>query len=123
MIDLKELKRLAEGATQGVWYRDSFKDRDFPQIVANKTDVIYQVNESSHTRIRKEKVIDNANYIAAANPSTILQLIKEHQEMREALEIVSELWMEHGCINQQCVICKIYEAAKIKEALTKKSEE
>ena len=86
MIDLKELKRLAEGATQGEWYRDSFKDRDFPQIVANKTDVIYQVNENSHTRIRKEKVIDNANYIAAANPSVVRQLIKEHQEMRDALE-------------------------------------
>lgn len=89
MIDLKELKRLAEGATQGKWYRDSFKDRDFPQIVANKTDVIYQVNENSHTRIRKEKVIDNANYIAAANPSVVLQLIKEHQEMREALESIA----------------------------------
>ncbi len=96
MIDLKELKRLAEGATQGVWYRDSFKDRDFPQIVANKTDVIYQVNERSHTRIRKEKVIDNANYIAAANPSVVLQLIKEHQEMREALESMEKYIAHNG---------------------------
>lgn len=47
----------------------------------------------------------------------------ENKRFREALQIVSELWMEHGCINQQCVICKIYEAAKIKEALTQKAED
>ena len=42
------------------------------------------------TKAELEKMVEEeAEKHALANPSTILQLIKEHQEMREALESIS----------------------------------
>jgi len=87
MIDLKELKRLAEGARN---HKSMIHAQD---IKENKhISQTYRVIESysdSYEQFAELYTKEDAEYFIAANPSTILQLIKEHQEMREALESIA----------------------------------
>lgn len=73
MIDLKELKRIAEKAlSPKKHYNANMESRSF--------------NSKNEYAVIKENLKDRYDFEEAANPPTILQLIKEHQEMREALE-------------------------------------
>lgn len=88
MINLKELKRLAECATHGEWQScNGYQGFGLIEGIAKqgKVDVIVcdGTYDSQFSGAQKKQ---DADYIASANPSVILQLIKEHEEMREALE-------------------------------------
>ena len=81
MIDFDELKALCERATPGPWmhtpgyYNDSGGQYD--QIDSPVEIISGEWGGPSG---------DNAAFIAAANPATILALLSANREMREALE-------------------------------------
>ena len=72
MTDYSELKRLAEGATPGEWRVDD------PWIVYARIDgqIIYLAN-TEKLDVRQPQSYKNAEFIAAANPSTVLALIHD----------------------------------------------
>jgi len=95
MIDLKELRRLAEAATQGEWKHNSYLSgtesiliRTGPNIIPKETP--YEDNHGyiaahvschdirgfseSEDEIQAEKY-NNAAYIAAANPAVMIELL------------------------------------------------
>lgn len=76
MIDIKELRRLAEAATPGPWrYRED--DDEHAAAVAHEHGWVDAILPSG------EQENKDAEYIASANPSAILSLL-DHIEQQEA---------------------------------------
>ena len=71
-MNLKHLKELAEKATNGPWTLDP--DEEYNNVYYVKPMDVTSKNDAS--------------FIAAANPATILELIKTVETMREALELI-----------------------------------
>lgn len=69
---IDQLEAAAKAATPGPWKRDNY-DRPNMQIIANGNEVI--VFHHSHERQEAARVVPNHQYIALANPDTILKLI------------------------------------------------
>lgn len=96
-MNIEELKRLAEAATPGPW--EYQKDRkDFPvNGYVTIRDCIYSVcvlpYEGIHT---DDRVTDNGQFIAAANPAAILELIQQRDELLAALKDARELVDDWG---------------------------
>lgn len=86
-IDLKKLRELAEKATKGPWINGG---DDWPFIYQTNhiTRDIWTIAElGNHYGMNTGKKVDeDAEFIAASNPTTILQLLDELQDYREALE-------------------------------------
>lgn len=74
-MNIEELKRLAEAATPGPWYAEGG--------TINK-DVIYVYSERSDFEVCHGDASDS-DYIAAANPAAILELIRQWDELLAAL--------------------------------------
>ena len=78
-MNIEELKRLAEAATPGPW---------FAAVSSN-------MNNSVHVSMgiicNTGKNIDDAAFIAAANPTAILELIRQRDELLAALKRIGEL--------------------------------
>lgn len=83
MTDYNELKKLAEAATQGEWFHatdvgqiGSIEDAQGNVIAASQQFIARDIQHRQN----------NAAYIAAANPATVLQMIAHisHQEQRVA---------------------------------------
>jgi hypothetical protein len=93
MIDLDELERLARNATPGPWFAadwgNDFGD-NLTTIEAQEPEVLYAGQSSiwpdgiQKLRIAEteegERPIEDAAYIAAANPAVILELIRMVRE-------------------------------------------
>jgi hypothetical protein len=87
MIDHIELKRLAEAATQGQWSRDT---RKFGGVVYGGP-IQHWVNGSGQSQVAMTTGADwmrpgeteaNADFIAAANPAAILDLLAEIERLK-----------------------------------------
>lgn len=77
-MNIEELKRLAEAATPGPW---------FAAISSNMNN---SVHVSMGTICDTGKNIDDAAYVAAANPAAILELIQQRDELLAALKDAAE---------------------------------
>ena len=86
-MNIEELKRLAEAATPGPWeYQKDSKDFPVNGYVTVR-DCIYSVCVLPYEGIRADdRVTDNGQFIAAANPTAILELIQQRDELLVALK-------------------------------------
>ena len=122
MIDFDELKALCERATPGPWmhtpgyYNDSGGQYD--QIDSPVEIISGEWGGPSG---------DNAAFIAAANPATILALLSANREMREALrpfsalaDMVGESWTDEtpAFVGADGVTITIGQLRKARPALT-----
>ena len=78
-MNTEELKRLAEAATPGPW------------AAAISSSMVNSVCTTFETVCETGKNIDDALYIAAANPAAVLELIRQRDELMEALKDAREM--------------------------------
>jgi len=95
-MNLEELKKLAQAATQGAWYDDSEWSPDDVSIWSGRPrdpDASFVGNIGGERFVEVGVAFDvdtnNGRYISAANPSTILELI-ERCEKAEARATVTD---------------------------------
>ena len=90
-MNIEELKRLAEAATPGPWeYQKDSKDFPVNGYVTVR-DCIFSVCVLPYEGIRTDdRVTDNGLFIAAANPTAILELIRQRDELLAALKRIGE---------------------------------
>ncbi len=87
-MNTEELKRLAEAATPGPW---EYEDH------GRLTGIIWGTNDYAIARlaydgqVSDEKVDATGSYIAAANPAAVLELIRQRDELMEALKDAREM--------------------------------
>lgn len=80
MISIIELKKLAEKATAGPWEFERKESREifvYDNLVQTKDYIICQPHEK-----------EDAAYIAAANPETIISLINQLNEANELIKLL-----------------------------------
>ena len=77
MMNIEELKRMAEAATPGPWDEG---DGHCLIVDANNGFVAQAYGERRRTEMA------NAAFIAAANPAAVLELIRQRDELRKATE-------------------------------------
>ena len=96
-MNVEELKRLAEAATMGPWeYQKDSKDFPVNGYVTVR-DCIFSVCVLPYEGIRTDdRVTDNGLFIAAANPTAILELIQQRDELLAALKDARELVDDWG---------------------------
>ena len=85
-MNTEELKRLAEAATPGPW------------AAAISSNMVNSVCATFETICETGKNIDDALYIAAANPAAILELIRQRDELLVALKA-----LDRGCRDPRCI--------------------
>ena len=87
-VDIEELKRRAEAATPGPWVSHP---KGYYGAVCTSADMSDWVAVAHGNR--RGNVLANEAYIAAANPAAILELIRQRDELLEALREIAE-WTE-----------------------------
>ncbi len=83
---LAELKRLAERATQGKWIFYQRDPSQYPSIMDAYNDEILVSTACGFEE-------QNAEYVIAANPQTVLMLLDAIEEMRGTLDLIQKI----GC--------------------------
>ena len=91
MMNIEELKRLAEAATPGPWVSHP---KGYYGAVCRADDP-YDLVAVTHGQ-RRNNVLANEAYIAAANPAAILELIRQRDELLAALKDARELVDDWG---------------------------
>ena len=102
-IDTKELRELAQKATPGHWYSKWPEERCTWVDVGNSRYPVAYTGDCFDDR-------PNAEYIAAANPATVLALLDDLAAMRENLNDARSGWEQASaelndaaqCIANQC---------------------
>ena len=89
MTTLNELEALAKAATPGPWHSPGIGE-----IHNEKCVVIASIDFPHEHNENEGGTQQDADFIAAANPQVILQLIALIRQMGEALEYVDKHW--HG---------------------------
>ncbi len=89
---INELRQLAQAATPGPWAYTT-DSNDFPvNGYVTVRDCIYSVCILPYEGIRTDdRVTDNGLFIAAANPAAVLELIRQRDELMEALKDAREM--------------------------------
>ena len=89
---INELRQLAQAATPGPWAYTT-DSNDFPvNGYVTVRDCIYSVCLLPYEGIRTDdRVTDNGLFIAAANPAAVLELIRQRDELMEALKDAREM--------------------------------
>ncbi|MCI0909593.1 ead/Ea22-like family protein [Pseudomonas aeruginosa] len=90
MTDHAELRRLAKAATPGPWVTDAQKNGAIFNIESESGDMCIAMSQENPAPTRleiNEQRRANAEWIAAANPKTILALLDEIDGLRSRLEI------------------------------------
>lgn len=82
-INLDELKKLANAATHGTWIKTNWQSMDEP--------INAGVDSESGSHVAGTMEDHDAEYIAAANPQTVLALISELEEARKDAERLKEV--------------------------------
>ena len=90
-MNIEELKRLAEAATPGPWVSHP---KGYYGAVCRADDP-YDLVAVTHGQ-RRNNVLANEAYIAAANPDTILELIRQRDELLAALKDAREMVSDWG---------------------------
>lgn len=91
-MNIEELKRLTEAATPGPWGYD-YDDQDHDTCIG----ILWGTNHYAiatipyNGQVSDEKVTATGNYIAAANPAAVLELIRQRDELLAALKEVRDL--------------------------------
>ena len=86
MTNPDELERLAKAATPGPW-QNGFDDLEGVVSLGAKDDGnVVCLPPASFMELSQVRWDDNAAFIAAANPATILDLLAANRKMREAIE-------------------------------------
>lgn len=122
------LKALAEKATPGPWYYDSYS-KVFAASHTGEEEIDFFIAQTpvrcGDTATKIGYV--NACYIAAFNPSTVLSLlarIERLEEMKDALEVFVEAGVDDGCGGYAWADQRIADAMLIaREALKGEGEE
>ena len=83
-MNIEELKRLAEAATPGPW--------------SSHPNGYYGVHSNTGTICSTGEKIADALYIASANPTAILELIQQRDELLVALKA-----LDRGCRDPRCI--------------------
>ena len=90
-MNIEELKRLAEDATPGPWEYD-YDDQDHDTCIG----ILWGTNHYAiatipyNGQVSDEKVTATGNYIAAANPAAVLELIRQRDELLSALKVFAD---------------------------------
>lgn len=92
-VDIEELKRLAEAATPGPWVSHP---NGYYGAVCTSADMSDWVAVAHGNR--RGNVLANEAYIAAANPTAILELIRQRDELLAALKA-----LDRGCRDPHCI--------------------
>ncbi|HEJ3365170.1 TPA: ead/Ea22-like family protein [Pseudomonas aeruginosa] len=101
MTDHAELRRLAKAATPGPWVTDAQKNGAIFNIESESGDMCIAMSQENPAPTRleiNEQRRANAEWIAAANPKTILALLDEidrlkaeNEALRGAVEQLAEM--------------------------------
>lgn len=83
-IDLEELKKLASNIESKVWHWDADPIKGDP-LGRSRYRITTAGRTITQTYYSDVQAVDEAKYIAAANPSTILELIAEIEMLRNML--------------------------------------
>lgn len=84
IVELK-LRELAQAASPGPWYDDGAISGDGSVVMSEQ--IGFRIAHLPDTK-NVTNHADDAAYIAAANPATVLEMIDDMERMREALEKV-----------------------------------
>lgn len=88
-VDLKELERMARAATPGPWFQVGQPwnpNADFVCAGSNDPHIGKYVCDTENFDGEVENSIENADYIAYANPAAILSLVAELEQARKDAE-------------------------------------
>jgi Mg-chelatase subunit ChlI len=87
-MNIEEIKRLAEAATPGPWVLDELLADFYGFEVRTSTD--------EDEKVCADASEQDAAYIAAANPAAVLELIRQRDELMEALKDAREMVDDWG---------------------------
>lgn len=121
MTNPDELERLARAATPGPW-QNGFDDLEGVVSLGAKDDGnVVCLPPASFMELSQVRWDDNAAFIAAANPATILALLSANREMRTATPDLTAViaWLKNGCDPAHAVTeLQIYQDRLARSALT-----
>lgn len=118
MIDLEELKKKAEAATPGPWERHNAADVFTPLGAESRNSIACDNNDGWHiadcsqgpTSVNGELIeMDfgerraNADFIAAANPAVVLELIERLERAESSLKEPAAWISEHKGIGKEII--------------------
>ncbi len=101
---IEELKRLAEAATPGPWKYD-YDDQDHDRLegILWGTNLYAIATIPYNGQVRDEKVTATGNYIAAANPAAVLELIRQLEHHKSDSEVNIRLLAEARKNDAHCM--------------------
>lgn len=91
-INIKKLRKLAEKATPGPWFRSVGRADDFDIMtyaigpVGDREDLEQYEDGFAYTITTNDDGEANGAYIAAIDPSTLLQLLDEVEKLRKQVK-------------------------------------
>ena len=109
-MNIEELKRLAGAATPGPWEYD-YDDQDHDRLGG----ILWGTNHYAiatipyNGQVSDEKVTATGNYIAAANPAAMLELIRQRDELLAAMKEICTLGHNYTQVSHR--VWKIADAA------------
>lgn len=81
-VDIGALRKLAEAATPGPWFRRTDEDHDFPPYVCSaETHVARCAGNNGH---------QDARYITALSPDVVAALLDEVERLRERFRVYGD---------------------------------
>jgi hypothetical protein len=93
-MDIKELEALARAATPGEWEKRNWDGKKWPErrisVASGNTAIVIS------PRYAGAQAGDDAAYIAAANPQTVLKLIEFIRAQHAIVESVANLGVDSG---------------------------
>lgn len=121
MTDLNELKKLAQAAVAGPWIMWSYEGPS--KHGGESHSVCHHVGglmSTDHTCVAtaigetEDYAYANAAYIAAANPSVMLELIEREEKMRAEISRLREALMDvRECVDEEIVDDELASKEKI----------
>ena len=114
MSDYIELKRLAEDATPGRWTAYDTHGRRFIEAIGTEDHVVCATP--------KKQWLKDSEYIAAADPVTVLALIAEVESLREHKQLLVDLREADGYESWASVLVMVDKLKAENEDLRKDAE-
>lgn len=93
-----ELRALASAATPGPWETGDADPEGVIYVGARFQDEVYATADLNYASLADAKVVEDARYIAAANPATVLALLDEVARLRAVARAACEERTEEALI-------------------------